>query len=384
MSLKHILLSILPALSGIAAPQKAALPYEPQLKAFHDCAGEMSRVLYAANTALEAAADRQSADAAAPLVLAVHAENQRMATVGRELEQAGASVTELYGKGKLRQALRHLPIGRYNELRDHLLSKGCHGSLSLYLALTNRHTQYSEVQIGAPLSEAQTATLSTVAELLELLRRNTDKREWNTEEGFDAKLLALIDKAQPGIEGLQQSPAALMQFDALVIAARPSLQLLYERNFYERGDLEERLMRRPDNFFAALYSDYYRHTYFDRRAHHTNHPSISKLVRNRWEAAAPALAEFRQKYDLGKGDGRSPETAFSFPPHINRSNYVAFLNEFAQSVFGDDALYVQAPRIPQQNKFGKQVVRALAYGGRLPEPHLNEIHLINCYFYLPK
>lgn len=107
MSLKHILLAILPALSGIAAPQKAALPYEPQLKAFHDCAGEMSRVLYAANTALEAAADRQSADAAAPLVLAVHAENQRMTTVGRELEQAGAGVTELYGKGKLRQALRH-------------------------------------------------------------------------------------------------------------------------------------------------------------------------------------------------------------------------------------------------------------------------------------
>lgn len=34
MSLKHILLAILPALSGIAAPQKAALPYEPQLKAF--------------------------------------------------------------------------------------------------------------------------------------------------------------------------------------------------------------------------------------------------------------------------------------------------------------------------------------------------------------
>lgn len=382
--MKYILFAILPALSCIAAPQKAALPYEAQLSAFHECAGQMSRVLYAANTALAAATDRPSADAAAPLVQEVHAAHTHMTTAARELEQAGATVTELYGKGKLRQSLRHLPIGHYNELRDEQLSKKCHGSVRLYIALTDRGAQFNEAQIAAPLNEAQSATLQTMAELFELLRRNTNMREWKTEADFDSKLLALIDKAQPGIDELQQNPTALMQFDALVIAARPSLQLLYERNFYELGDLEERLMRRPDNFFTALYSDYYRQTYFDRRAHHTNHPSIHKLVRSRWDAAAPALAEFRQKYDLGKGDGRTPETAFTFPPHINRSNYVAFLNEFAQSVFGEDALYVQAPKTAEQNKFGKRIVRALAYGGRLPEPHLNEIHLINCYFYLPK
>ena len=382
--MKYILFAILPALSCIAAPQKADLPYKTQLSAFHDCAKQMSQVLYAANSALESATDRQSADAAAPCVLAVHAENARMTTVTHEMEQAGATVTELFSKGQLRQALRHLPIGRYNDLRDELLSKGCHGSVRLYLALTNRSEQFNDEQIAAPMNEAQAITLQTVTELFELLRCNTDKREWKTEEEFDSKLLALIDKAQPGMDAMKQNPTALMQFDALVISARPNLQLLYERNFYELGDLEERLMRRPDNFFAELYSDYYRQTYFDRRAHITNHPSIHKLVQSRWDAAAPALTEFRSKYDLGKGDGRTAETAFSFPPHINRSNYVAFLNEFAQSVFGEDALYVQAPKTPGQNKFGKQIVRALAYGGRLPEPHLNEIHLINCYFYLPK
>lgn len=114
-------------------------------------------------------------------------------------------------------------------------------------------------QKAALPNEAQSATLQTVAELFELLRRNTNMREWNTEADFDSKLLALIDKAQPGIDELQQNPTALMQFDAPVIAARPSLLLLYERNFYEPGDPEERLMRRPDNYFAALYSDYYRH-----------------------------------------------------------------------------------------------------------------------------
>ena len=77
-------------------------------------------------------------------------------------------------------------------------------------------------QKAALPNEAQSATLQTVAELFELLRRNTNMREWNTVADFDSKLL-------------------------------------YERNFYELGDPEERLMRRPDNYFAALYSDYYRH-----------------------------------------------------------------------------------------------------------------------------
>lgn len=382
--MRYIVLAALAALSFATAQQKDMLPYPEQLAAFRAQAEQLGKALYAANAALEAAQETAGAHAAAPLVLAVHAENARMSTVTRELEQAGATVTELFSKGKLRQTLRHLPIGRFNELRDELLSKKCHGSVQLYLALTNRNAQFSEAQVAAPLNETQSATLRTVSEVFDLLRNNTDMRRWKTEAEFDRKLLALIDKAQPGIEGLQQNPTALMQFDALVVSARPELQLLYERNFYELGDLEERLMRRPDNFFAELYSDYYRKTYFASRYHHSNNPSIHKLIQSRWEAAAPTLAEFRKKHNLGEGDGRTPETAFSFPPHINRSNYLEFLNEFSRCVFGDDALYVQAPRIPQQNKFGKRIVWALAYGGRLQEPHLNEIHLIYCYFYLPK
>ena len=378
-------LALMLCLSGtLSAQQKAPLPYAPRLEAFRTQAEQMSRALYTANAALEAAHNTDSADAAAPLVLAVQEEHALMTAAAQAMEQAGATVTDLYGKGKLRQILRRLPIGRYNDLHHELLAKGCHGSVRLYLALTGRSSQFCEEQINAPLSEADTATLHRVAKLMELLRSNTNPREWKTEPDFARKLLALIDSAQPGIAAMQHSPAALMQFDALAEAARPHLQLLYERSFYELGDLEERLMRRPDNFLADLYSDYYRRTYFDRRAHITNHPSIRKLIQSRWEAAAPALAEFRKKYDLGQGDGRTPETAFTFPPHINRSNYIAFLNEFAQSVFGEDALYVQTPLQQEQNKFGKRIVRALAYGGRLPEPQLNEIHLINCYFYLPK
>ena len=381
---RPLIFSLIAAACAAMAQQKAPLPYAEQLTVFQAQAEQMSQALYAANAALEAAKDTATADAAALPVQAVHEQHAQMAPAAQALERAGDTVTDLYGKGKLRQSLRRMPIGRFNDLSNELLGNACHGSVHLYLALTNCRAQFSDAQIAAPLSEADAATLRTVEEIFDLLRRNTNPREWKTEQDFADKLFSLIDKAQPGIAALQQSPVALMHFDALCVTARPHLQLLYERSFYELGDLEERLMRKPDNFLATLYSDYYRRTYFDRRAHHTNHPSIRNLVQRRWEAAAPALAEFRKKYDLGKGDGRTPETAFTFPPHINRNNYVDFLNEFAQSVFGEDALYVQAPRITQQNKFGKKVVRALAYGGRLPEAHLNEIHLINCYFYLPK
>lgn len=366
------------------AQQKAPLPYTEQLAAFHAQAEQMSQALYAANAAMESAHDEATANAAAPLVQAVHRQHALMAATTQSLEQAGATVTELFSKGKLRLSLRHLPMGRYQELKDELLMRGCHGSVRLYLALTHRTTEFSEEQINAPLSEADAATLRAVADVFELLRLNTNQKKWESVENFDTELLALIDKAQPGIDALKQSPAALMQFDAMVITARPHLQLLYERAFYEYGDLEERLMRRPDNFFANLYSEYYRRTYFDRRASHTNHPDIRKLEANRWDAVAPALTEFRKKYDLGKGDGRTPETAFSFPPHINRSNYVDFLNEFSQNIFGEDALFVQAPKIQNRNKFGKPVVYALAYGGRLQGKYLRKIHLIYCYFYLPQ
>jgi len=382
---KRAIISLFIAISCSAiAQQKAPLPYATQLAAFHSQAEQMSKALYAANAALEAAQDRTSADAAAPLVLEVHRQHALMTTASQTLEQAGATVTALFSKGKLRLALRHLPIGRYQELKDEQMKQNCHGSVRLYLALTNRTAAFNDAQIDSPLSEADAATLRAVAEVFECLRRNTNLKKWETEENFDTTLLALIDKAQPGIEALQQSPVALMQFDAMVIAARPHLQLLYERAFYEFGNLEEHLIRRPDNFFANLYSEYYRRTYFDRRASHTNHPDIRKLVASRWDAVAPALAEFRKKHDLGEGDGRTPETAFSFPPHVNRSNYADFLNEFSQSIFGEDALFVQPPKILQRNKFNKPVVYSLAYGGRLQGKHLRKIHLIYCYFYLPQ
>ena len=373
-SLHHLAAITILLLAGICPAQNAPAPNQQGARAFLQATDALSAKINLGINALEQIKDKASADAAVPVVLDIIAEHEKF----RALVPDEQTLKQFWSHTPLYGSLRKMPAPIYNELLRQELKAGCHGSAKLAVAIAGKHGSFSEEQLSAPLSEQDAATLHQVEELV-FTQIGLLKKEPKRTDAF----LAAVDATQAGVEQLQQSPAGLMHWLALRERYREDIEQFY-RCFYN-GKLIERFFIQRATYMADFYSEH-AHRYFflffreDRR-------DGEQMRRQLWADAAPRLAEFRTKNQLGGGDGRTPDTAFELPPNLTKSQRTEYINKVVREIFGEKHL-TPAPHSEKMfvNTPGKYslALRIPVIVGLLPEEgkdYYYPIIMTNVFFY---
>lgn len=377
--LSAALLLGIPLLCHICRAEDTLTPEQQErIETFHQMIPHLSQAMHQARAALQNARDTAGADAAAPAVAAVSQAEKQVSEAAAGLTAAGLGVTRLFRHGGLAKAITSLPIEAYNtELRT-ALAAGCHGSVALYLAITEDTRPYTAEQLQAELSEQERTDLAAVEKALAAVGPICPVSHWREKED---EFVRLFDASVPAAERLQQRPPGALLLHQLLEKYSKDLYDLANREFLHNGDLEERFLLSRQNYIAHWYSQRAFNDYFYRRADAHERNCTTPRGKAIWDAAAPRLAELRRRYDLGPGDGRTRETAFEIPAEIKREDFKRFVNEVTRELFGDRALYSNlSSSWPGTN--GREVMHGLILVGRHDDPRrLHEGHIIMpCYF----
>lgn len=343
---------------------------------FHAALPELISALHAATAELSKLRDTAGADAAATAIRRVSAAEAQVMAAAEKLTSSGASVDSLYHEAELARALSSIPSAAYNKQVQQVLAAGCHGSVRLYLALAEDTTTYTAEQLAAQLTPADRADLQQIEDVLKQLREISPVSHWRPlEDAF----VQSFDASLPAAVRLEQKPLTAMLLRRLLEQYGEHLFELCQHSFHSNGDLEERFVLHPENYIGRYYSQRALLQYFRFRGQEWNSELYHRLGKPLWEAAAPRLADFRKKYDLGKGDGRTPETAFDIPEGV--TDYKEFVNTFTREVFGERHLYCEF-RYGDIAPNGRLVIYGLVNAGRTGNRNMNNDPIIAmpCYF----
>jgi len=393
-SIPVALIAALPAVCCMVQAQEKEFPsLTPEQKTltadFHASLPELIEALQAAAAALRCISNTASADEAVPAIRRVSRAEAKVMAAAEKLTAGGVNVEQLYLEENLADTLSTIPSAAYNKLVQQELAEGCHGSVLLYLALAEDTNTYTEKQLHAQLTDTDKADLQQVTHTLNLLAEIAPISHWRPKED---EFVKAYDQSCAAAERLQQKPHTAMLLRRLLEQHYEALHELCNNSFHNNGDLEERFILRPDNYLGRYYSRQGLAHYFSLKAHGwdmtvgSGEKIYQRLIDRAWQEAAPRLAAYRRKHDLGKGDGRSPETAFQLPAGVkdNRGDYSEFVNAFTKDVFGERHLpcaYQYGDMVYE----GKLVIYGLVNIGRTGNRNLNNdpILVMPCYFYAP-
>ena len=338
----------------------------------------LAEKLRAATHALSAANSQSAADAAAVQVRQVSEAEKRVKEAARAMMDTGVTLEQLYEEGQLVQMLGLLPVAEYTETVQKQLKEGCQGSTQLFLAICERE---DEKVVGA-LQPAEVQDLKQVEKLFTLLREIAPVSHWRA---LEADFVKLYDEVLPVVARLQQNPVTAMHLRQLIEQNEQALHELCNNRFHGNGNLEERFLLRKDDFLGTYYSRSALAEYFYMRAGEWDEKRLELKGNKLWNDAAARLEDFRRKHDLGKGDGRTPETAFEIPATVEEKDYAAFVNRFTREVFGE--LHLPAEfRFSSLSSTGRQVIYGLVYAGRSGNGNssYDPVLVMPCYFNLPE
>lgn len=332
--------------------RKAATPHLEQLET---AAHHFAATLKQAEATLAAVQDKASAQAAVPAVLAVQDAEASLKTAIGNVLSSGLSADELMLKAKFGKHLRRMPIEAYNQQLRRIQEAACYDCAELYLVFTGRSGEFTPEQLNATLSEEDAATLRELETLLsELpdLRKNLPS------------LLARADALQARVDKLQQSPAAAMRWQQILLRQEKNTGTFFSTGNFGSGEFEDRCFLKANTFLSSLCSEDCHRLYFSRRGmQHTNAPA-AQAARDKMRAAyAEALQATRKKYKAYGGDGLTPDTAIRLPK-ARLNNYEELINAFSREVFGEASIYSDPENFTKKDKRGRTIVRALACVGR--------------------
>lgn len=369
----------LPVLCHTARAEEALTPEQQTLiNKFHAVITPLSEAMNTARTALQKATDTAQADEAASTVIAVSRAEKEVHAAAGKLTEAGLSVSRLYTDGELAKAISSLPIAGYNADIQSTLSAGCHGSVALYLAITEDARPYSHEQLHARLSEQERADLAEIEQVLATLKEICPVSHWRP---LEDELVRRFDASLPAAERLQQRPLTAMLLHRLLEQHAAQLYELCNHHFHHNGELDTRFVLHPQNYIGRWYSQRALSGYFYTYADSLERNSDTARGKAIWEAAEPRLTELRKQYNLGAGDGRTRETAFDIPADIKPENVEQFVNDITRELFGERAIHSNL-RWSSVGKNGRSVVHGLILVGRYSDRNRNNGSLIimPCYF----
>lgn len=363
-----------------AARAEEALTSEQQtlINKFHAVIPTLGEAMNTARAVLQKANDTAQADAAVPAVIAVSRAEKEVHDAASKLTEAGLSVSRLYTDGGLAKAISSLPIAGYNADIQSTLAAGCHGSVALYLAITEDARPYSNEQLHSRLSEQERADLAEIEQVLATLKEICPVSHWRA---LEDELVRRFDASLPAAERLQQRPLTAMLLHRLLEQHAAQLYELCNHCFHHNGELDTRFVLHPENYIGQWYSQRALSSYFYRYADNLERNSDTAQGKAIWEAAEPRLAELRKKYNLGTGDGRTRETAFDIPAEIKPEQVEQFVNDTTRELFGERAIHSDL-HSSSVGKNGRYVVHGLILVGRYSDRNRNNGSLIimPCYF----
>lgn len=277
---------------------------------------------------LQAIHDKDSAEAAIPYIRAVKAAEKEFDEVCTLINER-YTTEELYRSGPLPRILRSIPAAVYNRLLQEQTAAVCHGSVRLFLEIAGRTNEFRDEEIDVELTEEEKATL-------EMVRERVLAKLPVIPDAEAAAFLAAIDETADGVARLQNSAAGLMHWHALIRQHRKQLNEFYDNCFNGHGAIIMRCTHKPDNYFADLYSKSAHQFFFLYYGDNDQGTEAANMRKTLWDDAEEKLAEFRRKYGLQGGDGRTAETAFIFPPEITEADMPDFVTLIVHEVFGQE------------------------------------------------
>lgn len=372
------------ALMGLICYAEDALSAEQQelIADFHQTIPTLRDSMNRASTALQASTDSASADAAAAAITAVSQAEEAVKAAAGKLTEAGLGVSRLYSEGDLAKAVSSLPIAAYNADIQSALAAGCHGSVKLYLAITEDTRPYTAEQLQAELSEQERADLKEIEQVFGAMKEVCPNSHWRP---LEDEFVRRFDASLPAAERLQQRPLTAMLLHRLLEQYTVELYTLCNHNFHNNGDMEDRFVLHPQNYIGQWYSQRALSGYFYGHADSLDRNSATPRGKAIWDAAAPKLTELRRKYDLGPGDGRTRETAFDIPADIKPADYKKFINDVTRELFGERALHSEL-LWSSVGTNGRRVVHGLILVGRPGNRNRNNDSniIMPCYFNLER
>ncbi len=377
------LLPVVPLLGHICMAEESLSPDQQKLVAdFHHTVSALCDSMNRARTALQASKDTASADAAAAAIAAVSQAEKVVSEAAAKLTASGLGVSRLYTEGDLAKAVSSLPIAAYNADIQTALKAGCHGSVKLYLAITEDTRPYTAEQLQAELSEQERADLKEIEQVLAAMKEICPNSHWRP---LEDEFVRRFDASFPAAARLQQRPLTAMLLHRKLEQYSQELYTLCNHNFHNNGDLEARFVLHPQNYIGQWYSQRALNGYFYGHADSLDRNSATPRGKAIWDAAAPRLAELRRKYDLGPGDGRTRETAFDIPADIKPEDFKKFVNDVTRELFGERALHSEL-LWSSVGTNGRRVVHGLILVGRTGSRNRNnDCHVIMpCYFNLER
>ena len=360
-----------------AEPEPEPLTGEQQkaVQGFRESLSGLSKALVVCTPALNSVKDAASASAAVPAVQQVSRAEAAVKAAAEKVSASGVDVDRFYRLGGLDALLSSVPIAAYNDAVRKVLAAGCHGSLPLYTAIMEQNPGES-----APLCQEDKEVLQRVETLMQQLKEIAPVSHWRP---LETEFIRQYDALLPSVQRLQQNPYGAMELRRILEQNSGILNELCNHQFHSNGDMEERFLVQPDSFLGAWYSARGLAEYFHHRLFLWNDSLARQYGDAVWKAAEPQLAGVRQKYALGTGDGRTPETAFDIPSEVMPADYVAFANEVTKAIFGSRYLAGE-PRHSTLTRTGRQVICGLVNVGRRGYKNMfnDPVLVMPCYFYV--
>ena len=345
------------------------------VQGFRESLSGLSKALVVCTSVLNSAKDAESASAAVPAVQQVSRAESSVKAAAEKVSTSGVGVDRFYRQGGLDALLSSVPIAAYNDAVRKVLAAGCHGSLPLYTAIMEQNPGES-----APLCQEDKEVLQRVETLMQQLKEIAPVSHWRP---LETEFIRQYDALLPSVQRLQQNPHGAMELRRILEQNSGILNELCNHQFHSNGGMEERFLVQPDSFLGAWYSSRGLAEYFHHRLFLWNDSLARQYGDAIWKEAEPQLAGVRQKYVLGTGDGRTPETAFDIPSDVKPADYVAFANEVTRAIFGSRHLPGE-PRHSTLTRTGRQVICGLVNVGRRGDKNMfnDPVLVMPCYFYV--
>lgn len=360
-----------------AEPEPEPLSPEQQVAVqnFRESLSALSQALVVCTPALNSVKDAETAAVAVPLVQQVSRAESLVKSAAEKVSASGVDVDRFYQLGGLDALLSAVPVAAYNAAVRKVLVAGCCGSLSLYAAVMEQKPGND-----IPLSQEDKEILQQVETLMQQLKEIAPVSHWRP---LETEFIRNYDSLLSAVQRLQQNPHGAMALRRILEQNSSVLNELCNHQFHGNGGMEERFLVQPDSFLGAWYSARGLAEYFHHRLFLWNDSLARRYGDAVWKEAEPQLASVRQKYALGTGDGRTPETAFDIPGEVKPVDYVAFVNEVTRAVFGSRYLPGE-PRHSTLTRNGRQVICGLVNVGRSGDKNMynNPVLVMPCYFYV--
>lgn len=286
-------------------------------------------VMEEAITALQGITDAATADAVLPILRKVKETELHYRGICRKVVPDAATTERFYADGTLHYALRQVPQAKYNQLLQQEVAAACHGSVRLFLFVTQQEGRFNDAEINTPLTTAETTTL----QLLEtrILDKVAELKPTEAEEFVKA-----LDESEAWVKQLKSTPAGSLHLHALLQKHRKAIIEFYLQDFYGYGPVIDRIMRNRSSWMSELYNQ----EAHDRFFHWYDSFAVDEASYNAKKALQKSTQErieaYKKRHNITEGTGLRVESPLPLPPGTKMDEYPAVIEQLMKEFYEEE------------------------------------------------